>query len=112
MPGAARKRERAARHAAEATSSVASALTTATKSDSQFDGPTGHERDQSRGRRMSNAPPTSSSRTSSRAASAVRRSFFDPTRPNLMNRNIDFPANAYNLFSEVSLYISLLFHFI
>ena len=110
MPGAARKRERAARHAAHVTSPVASALTTATEPGSQFDGPTGHERDPSRGRRMSNAPPASPSRTSSRAASGVRRSLFDPIRPNLLNRNIDFPANAYNLFSEVSFDIYLLFH--
>ena len=58
----------------------------------------------SRGRQPSASVPSGSREASAPAADAGAQPLRDPARdyPRVLNRNVDFPGNAYNLISEVS----------
>ncbi len=58
-----------------------------------------------RGRTPSNAPPSAGAPSvhSSRPSSTARPMLRDPARdPPVINRNVDWAGNAYNLYSQVS----------
>lgn len=58
-----------------------------------------------RGRTPSNAPPSARAPSvhSSRPSSTTRPMLRDPARdPPVINRNVDWAGNAYNLYSQVS----------
>ena len=102
MTGAVKKREAKARQAGR----LERTETTAPRSDSpevaRMDGPAGSSvGDDARGRRMSSTP---GSRAGSvvRAGSVARPMLFDPAKKPPLNKNIDYPANVYNMFSQVS----------
>ena len=108
MAGAAKKRAKQAR--ADNRGGIGSSETAGHESQNNgtpiplaaFDGPSDTRvpsqglSEASRGRRMSNAPP-------SRAPSAVRSTLHDPAREPRFNKNIDLPGNAYNIYSQVSI---------
>ena len=108
MTGAGKKRVKAAR--SDRIGGDNSIATSAAPHDSVFDGPpASNAGDEGRGRRLSNVPTSSSSRPGStiRGTSAVRPVRFDPAKQPHLNRNVDYPANVYNMFSQVSLCSSL-----
>ncbi|MCJ1285781.1 hypothetical protein MMC26_005122 [Xylographa opegraphella] len=100
MPGAVKKREAQARESVrpQRTDNTASRLDA--PEIARMDGPTGSSADDDdRGRRMSNAPGSRAG-SAVRAGSAARPMLFDPARKPPLNKNIDYPANVYNMFSQ------------
>lgn len=69
---------------------------------SRMDGPGGSNAgDDARGRGMSNAPGSRAG-SKTRTGSAIRPILFDPAKQLPLNKNVDYPSNVYNLFSQVS----------
>lgn len=126
MAGAGKKRakaeraDRGGRTGGESSTTGEQFSHTAPSSSAIFDGPPppsstgGPPTDEGRGRRMSNVPSHPGSRAGSsarapsmaRAGSTARSAMGDPSRrpqgPQL-NKNVDYPAGIYNMYSQVSL---------
>ena len=102
MAGAAKKREAKARQAARSERTEHTVPQLDPPERGQMDGPPGSSAgDDARGRRMSIAPGSRAS-SAVRTGSAVRPLLFDPAKKPPLNKNIDYPANVYNMFSQVS----------
>ena len=119
MGGAGKKRAKAERNDHGSGTGGASSTTgeqfphTAPSSSAQFDGPPppsptgGGPTDDGRGRRMSNAPshPGSGAESSVRAPSMAPSAMGDSKKfqPLQLNKNVDYPAQVYSMYNQVSL---------
>ncbi|MCJ1378087.1 hypothetical protein MMC17_001183 [Xylographa soralifera] len=100
MAGAAKKRDAKARQAARSERTDNAAPPSDSPEVARMDGPTGSSAgDDARGRRMSNAPGSRAG-SAIRAGSVARPILFDPAKKPPLNKNIDYPANVYNMFSQ------------
>ncbi|MCJ1398681.1 hypothetical protein MMC11_001882 [Xylographa trunciseda] len=107
MAGAAKKREAKARQATRSERTDNAASSSDRPEIARMDGPPGSAAgDEARGRRLSNVPGSRAG-SAVRPGSTIRPILFDPAKKPPLNRNIDYPSNVYNMFSQVSRYYSL-----